>query len=40
MIPVMTESKKYKFIKKGKSINCELIALFEMCKKNSRPTLL
>jgi hypothetical protein len=40
MIPVITDSKKYKFIKKGKSINRELLDLFEICRTNSTPTLL
>lgn len=40
MIPVLADSKKYKFIKKGKSINYELVSLFEACKRNISPTLL
>jgi hypothetical protein len=40
MIPVMAESRRYKFIKKGKDLEFELIRLYEFVTKNQKYPLL
>lgn len=40
MIPVMTESRRYKFIKKGGDLNTELVRLFDFMAKDKKDDIL
>ena len=40
MIPVIVESRKYKFIKKGKTLNHELVSLFNYIAREKKGELL